>query len=249
MATRASRAAEQTTATAPTPSTSVPSLARGASGPSLGSVPLLLRPGRGPWTWCLSAARLGCRNGRIVPMVVPAYWTPGLSANVKGDGGQGYIGQLKRQGYVEIPHDFLPAVAFGEDRAGSPDSTYLNKWQGVDLEGRKVVKWADAWWRPLQLGHVVESETDAAGRDDFLIQALIEIANGGKPLGTAQIRIATQPVIRRIEQEANRASERSRLLIQKLAGHLPVEHYTDSVRQILRRQDIEVPEPPAKSTK
>jgi hypothetical protein len=47
-------------------------------------------------------------------------------------------------------------------------------------------------------------------------------------------------VISRIESEANRATERSRLLIQQLAGHLPREHYTDSVRQILRRQDVEI---------
>ena len=240
MATRAQQLPADNSAGATLTNPSVPSLARGSSGPSLGSVPLLLRPGRGPWTMCISAAKLGCRDGRIVPLVVPAWHTPGISANIAGDGGQGYIAQLTRAGFAPIPHTFLPAVAFGASRAGAEHSTYLERLEGHDIEGRGCVQWVDAWTRPLQLGHIVEMDRDATGKDDFLVAAWTELCNGGKSPSKLQQRIATQPVISRIESEANRATERSRLLIQQLAGHLPREHYTDSVRQILRRQDVEI---------
>jgi len=241
MATRANKPTKSDPA-APAGSSplSVPSLARGPSGPSLGSAPLLLRPGRGPWTWCISAAKLGCRNGQIVPLPVMAWHAPGISANVRGDGGQGFVNQLSRQGYVPIPHDFLPAVAFGQNRAGSPDSTYLDRHMGISMDGRQVTRWVDAWRRPSRIGHRVEWMHDEEGRDAFLVAALIALANGGEPLREVQIRIATQPLIRRIESEANRATERSRLIIRQLASHLPPEHIPASVHAILRRHDIEI---------
>ena len=171
---------------------------------------------------------------------------PGLSANIEGDGGHGHVSDLIRQGYVAMPHGFLPAVAFGLSRAGSQHSTYLDMHSGHDLAGNPVVKWTDAWTRPLRLGHIVEWEQDEEGRDAFLIAAWVKLCNADQPLSKLQVRIATRPLISRIESEANQSSERSRLLISQLAAQLPAEHYTESVRQILRRQDVEVPAAPSK---
>lgn len=225
------------------PSTSVPAFARGSSGPSLGSAPLRLRGGRGPWTWMVSAAKLGCRNGQIVPLPVPAWHAPGISANIKGDRGAGFIGQLGKLGYIEIPHNFAPdAACFDSDRAGAEHSTYLQRWVGVDIEGRPAVRWSDAWERPMQLGHIVQWERDEVGRDAFLVRALMEVVNRGQPLSDAQVKLATQPLISRIHAEANRATERSRLIIMQCARHLPTEHIPTSVHQILKRQEIDLPD-------
>ena len=242
MATRASTPLQPEHSAPASHTSPAPALARGSQGPSLGSVPMLLDPGRGPWTWMLSAARLGCRRGRIVPLTINAWHAPGISANIAGDGGSGYVGQLVRQGYVPIPHDYLPCVAWGESRAGAPDSVYLDKHIGHDIEGRGCERWTDAWIRPLQLGHVVQWESDAEGRDAFLIAAWTHLCNGGKPPAPVQVRLAVQPVLSRIESEAAYMTEAARILIRQLAENLPVEHYTDTVRDILRRRDLPIPE-------
>ena len=213
MATRANQSTQGPAAEAG-PTSSVPAFARGSSGPSLGSVPLRLRGGRGPWTWMISQAKLGCRNGQIVPLAIPAWHAPGISANIRGDRGAGFSNQLQKQGYVEVSHGFAPdSPCFDGDRNNAEHSTYLAKWSGLDI----------------------------VGRDAFLVRALMEVANGGQPLTAAQIRLATAPIINRIHSEANRATERSRLLIMQCARHLPTEHIPDSVRQILQRQQIEMP--------
>ena len=241
MATRANQSTQGPAAEAG-PTSFVPAFARGSSGPSLGSVPLRLRGGRGPWTWMISQAKLGCRNGQIVPLAIPAWHAPGISANIRGDRGAGFSNQLQKQGYVEVSHGFAPdSPCFDGDRNNAEHSTYLAKWSGLDIEGRPATKWTDAWERPVQLGHIVQWERDEVGRDAFLVRALMEVANGGQPLTAAQIRLATAPIINRIHSEANRATERSRLLIMQCARHLPTEHIPDSVRQILQRQEIEMP--------
>ena len=183
----------------------------------------------------ISAARLGCRHGRIVPLVVPAWHTPGISANVRGDRGAGYVSVLRRQGYVEIPHDRLPCTAWGESRAGGGRSSYLDRYEGVDRGGRGAVRWVDAWTRPRQIGHLVSWEQDAAGRDAFLIAALMDLANRGDPLHPVQIELAVRPVALRIENAANRDTPRSRRLIEQMYRHIPPEHVPDSVRTTIRR--------------
>lgn len=245
MATRANQPSSLPAASAP-PATrsSAPSLARGASGPSLGSTPLLLRPGRGPWTWCISPARLGCRNGQIVPLPVPAYHAAGLSANVRGDNGAGYVGQLTRQGYKAVPHDRLPCVAFDASREGAPDSTYLHRWEGRDIGGGTVERWSDAWSRPIQFGHQVIWEQDAAGRDAFLVQCLIDLCNDGQPLSAIQIRMATEPLIDRIRAEAGNEAPAARKVVRQLAQHLPRANYTPEVVDILNRMGITIDETP-----
>ena len=216
-----------------------PALSQPAGGPSLGATPLRLREGRGPYTWMISAARLGCRHGRIVPMVVPAWHAPGIGANVRGDHGAGYIGQLRRQGYVEIPHDRLPCVAFGASRAGAKHSTYLERYEGVGADGRPVTQWVDAWQRPQQIGHLVVWETDDEGRDEFLAAALRDLACGGRDLTSAQVQLAIRPILARIRAEADRDTARSRRLIATMAGHLPAEHTPPDIRRLLERLEIE----------
>jgi len=241
MATRANQSKQGPSSTDAPSSSSVPAFARGASGPSLGSVPLRLRGGRGPWTWMISQAKLGCRNGQIVPLVIPAWHAPGISGNIRGDRGSGFVGQLKSQGYAEIPHGFAAdSACFDADRTTAEHSTYLAMWSGIDIDGRPATRWTDAWERPVQLGHIVQWERDEVGRDAFLVRALAEIANRGAALSAAQIRLATKPLIDRIHSEANRASERSRLLIMQCARHLPAAHIPASVRQILTRQEIDL---------
>lgn len=245
MPTRARKTTSKTAQGASKPSAppafSAPSLARGSAGPSLGSVPLRLEPGRGPWTWCISAARLGCRNGRIVPLAVKAFHAPGISANIRGDNGSGYVQQLIRMGYVPIPHDRLPCVAFGEDRSTAPDSTYLHRWQGVSLHGYEVDHWRDAWHRPQRLGNQVIWQEDAEGRDLFLSEALRDLCNGGDELSDVQITLATRPILQRIRSEATMDGPGARKLVRQMATHLPREHHTDDVRDILARMEITLP--------
>jgi len=221
-------------------SLSRPRLAQSAAGPSLGSTPMRLRESRGPWTWMISAARLGCRNGVIVPRAVPAWHAPGVSANVRGDNGAGYVGDLKRQHYVEIPHDRLPCVAFGESRAGAAHSVYLERHEGVSIGGARVFRWTSAWTRYARLGHMTYPEYDHAGQDLFLHQALLDLCTPDGKLSPVQITLATRPLIKRIEAEASREGPHARALIAQMAAQLPAEHVPDSVHAILRRLEIEL---------
>jgi len=242
VATRAStdtKAAAQASA-----SLSRPRLAQSAAGPSLGSSPMRLRESRGPWTWMISAARLCCRNGRIVPKAVPAWHAPGIAGNVRGDHGAGYVGQLTRQGYVEIPHDRLPCVAFGESRAGAAHSVYLERHEGVDITGRKVSQWTSAWTRYVRLGHMVRPEHDHEGKDRFLEQAMLDLVCRDGKLAPVQIEMAIEPLVARIGRESNNDTPRARRMIAQMVAQLPPEHTPDSVRAIMRRLEIEQPTRP-----
>jgi hypothetical protein len=239
MATRA----KSPPAAAPAQSTPpTPLLAGGSLGPSLGSRPLVLRPGRGAFTWMVNPAKLGCYHGTIVPLCAIAWHAAGLSANVRGDNGQGYRMQLEREGYKSIPHNYAhDAVAFGSDRSNVTHSTYLNRWEGIDIQGRPAVRWTHAWTRPQQLGHRVEWLKDDPGRVAFLHRALIEIANDGQDLSDLQIRIATESLIRRIEAESINESGHARKVIRECAIHLPREYHTEHVTSILARLNITLP--------
>lgn len=221
-----------------------PRLAQTAAGPSLGSAPMRLRESRGPWTWMISAARLVCRNGRILPKAVPAWHAPGIAGNVRGDGGSGYVGQLVRQGYVQIPHDRLPCVAFGQSRENARHSVYLERHEGVDLDGRPAVQWTTAWTRYARLGHMSIPEHDHEGKDRFLEQAMLDLVCKDGKLSEVQIGMAIRPVVDRIHAEASNDTPRARRLIADMAAHLPREHTPDSVRAILQRLEIELPDPP-----
>lgn len=219
---------------------SVPALARANTGPSLGSTPLRLEPGRGLWTWAINPAKLGCRDGRIVPLQVPVLHAGGFSANIEGDQGAGWLAQLRREGWVEIPHDFAPdAKAFDQPRTNAALSVYIEEYRGVAITGVSVTRYVDAWKRPLQIGMHTEWEEDTAGRDAYLARALVEIANKGQALNEAQIRLATRPYIRQIEALASRDDARAVRHISQIAGHLPVQYHTEGVREILKRHGIE----------
>lgn len=244
MATRASsKSTEAPTEASPAASTTshVPAFARATlSGPSLGSAPLRLAGGRGPFTIMVTPAKLGCRFGRIVPLHVCAMHDPGIGSNVKGDNGAGFIHDLTTQGYVAIPHNFVPCVAFGESRVGSEPSYYLRKHEGYDGEGRSVEMFTDAWMRPRQLGHLTTWENDREGRDTFLIEALRRLVMGGRDLEPIQVEIATMPLIRRILDEARMDTAHARQMIREMVVHLPPEHMPDSIKDIAKRLEIEL---------
>ena len=223
---------------------SVPSLAGGLSGPSLGSRPLVLRPGRGPFTWMVSPAKLGCHHGKIVPLMATAWHAPGLSGNRRGDLGRGYQSQLEMEGYVAIPHNWgADSLAFGVPRTGAADSTYLQRWNGVTIYGSPAVQWTHAWKQPQQLGHRVDWVSDDAGRIAFMQRALIELANEGRELSDLQIRIAVEPLQRRIVSESIHDSGHARMVVRQCAVHLPREHHTHEITAILNRMDIVLPDP------
>ena len=240
MATRAQSAPQP----AASPAASVPSLAGGLSGPSLGSRPLVLRPGRGPFTWMVSPAKLGCHHGQIVPLLATAWHAPGLSGNRRGDLGRGYQSQLEMEGYIPIPHNWgADSLAFGVSRTGAADSTYLQRWSGVTIYGAPAVQWTHAWKQPQQLGHRVDWITDDAGRIAFMRRALIELANDGRELSDLQIRIAVEPLQRRIVSESIHDSGHARKVVRQCALHLPREHHTHEITAILKRLDIVLPDP------
>jgi hypothetical protein len=223
---------------------SVPSLAGGLSGPSLGSRPLVLRPGRGPFTWMVSPAKLGCHHGKIVPLMATAWHAPGLSGNRRGDLGRGYQSQLEMEGYVAIPHNWgADSLAVGVPRTGAADSTYLQRWNGVTIYGAPAVQWTHAWKQPQQLGHRVDWVSDDAGRIAFMQRALIELANEGRELSDLQIRIAVEPLQRRIVSESIHDSGHARMVVRQCAVHLPREHHTHEITAILNRMDIVLPDP------
>ena len=48
------------------------------AGPSLSGTALRLPKGQGPWTYVINAACLGCRNGRIIPLLGKAWHEAGF---------------------------------------------------------------------------------------------------------------------------------------------------------------------------
>lgn len=193
---------------------------------SFDDAPLRLPGPRGPWTWCLSPAKLCCRHGRILPVAASAWFDDGFSTNQAGGRGNGLIGDLARHGFTTpIPHR-RPAIAFGQSTVPSP-STYLRKWTGMDgsRSGESVlytcVRYTDAWTRYESLGHLTQKEEDRDGRDDWLEGCLELIAPGG--LSDFQIRLATEPVIRKCLSLLDRGREdaRGRRVLHQTVLHLP----------------------------
>lgn len=169
----------------------------------------------------ISPAKLGCRNGRIVPMPAKAWHEPGLNGNApRASQGEGYIMTLRRQGYQEISHD-TPAVAFGADRVNVADSTYLDRYTGQDGQGRSVVYWADAWERPQALGHIIYWERDQEGRDQWLEAQLLRLSGGA--LSEVQIRLATEPLIASIRSIWRTHGAKAAQRVKEQLGHLPAD--------------------------
>lgn len=206
----------------------------GGTGPSLAGPALAGRqalaqqelrlPGqRDAWTYCVSPTKLQCVSGRILPELAKAWHTPGINGNPAGTNrGAGFISNLVAIGFQPVPHD-LDCVAFGESRAGSPVSTYLDRHVGIDGDRRRVVYYSDAWTRPKRIGHLVRWERDHAGWLDFLDQCLALVCPTGE-LEPLQIELAMEPVIRRIRTAQDREDSRGRRMVDALLAQVPHEH-------------------------
>jgi hypothetical protein len=211
-----------------------PSLARSsAAGPSLAAGALRLPGFRGPWTYMISPAKLGVRLGRIVPLPAKAWHEPGLNGNapVAGNGGEGFIMTLRRQGFVELSHD-IPAIAFGQERlpGNVADSTYLQRYTGVDPQGRSTVYWCDAWERPEPFGHLIAWKRDQEGRDAWLHQQLLRVSGG--ELSELQIRLATEPLIASIRSIYRAHGEKAAHRLREQLKHLPAAHVPPDLKAI-----------------
>jgi hypothetical protein len=74
-------------------------------------------------------------------------------------------------------------------------------------------------------------------------RALIELANDGRELSDLQIRIAVEPLQRRIVSESIHDSGHARKVVRQCATHLPREHHTHEITAILDRMGIVLPDP------
>ena len=181
------------------------------------------------WTWMIDPGRLGCRNGRIVPLPIKAPWQPGLLSNNRApDQGAGAVAEFSRPAYgmVPIPHD-RPATAWGKPREpseGDALSTYVVPMDAVS-GGRNVIHHVDAWTRPTLVGSHIEWKHDRDGRDAFLAQALLDLGtNGTGKLSEAQIHLATAPAIHKLDQLSMQDSRNAAREYVRQAAHIPPEH-------------------------
>lgn len=206
------------------------------TGSAFSSRPLQIRRPRGAFTLMVNPAKLGCRDGRIVPLPVKVWHEPGWCGNgAHNDQASGAILQLERQGFSRIDHG-TPVVAFGESRTTPQPSTYLNRFEGVSPKGRAVVHYADAWERPRQMGHLTTWEQDSEGRDLWLVEQLAAIS---PELAPVQIELATTPLIERARQLIGKPN--TERLIASYVGHLPVEHTPSDLASYRPEMDATTP--------
>ncbi len=240
MPTRTQKASKKTETPTPAAGGSVFAFAAGQTGSQLAPGELVVPRPSDPFTYMINPGALQCRNGRIVPKVAHAMWTPGLCGNGKAMGrGEGMRLQLQGLGYTEIPHDF-PAVAFGAQRVPGPGvvSSYIDEHQArtsLGRGGRLVKHYTDCWTRPERLGHLVDWVRDDEGRDAFLAEALIQLGNKGRPLTETQIKIATTPILRKLGQLLSTDTAHSRRIFLQTVAHLPDEYMTHEFREAHRR--------------
>jgi hypothetical protein len=205
------------------PSLAGPALARGNT---MSRTALRLPKHRDAWTFCVSPTKLQCIDGEILPELSKAWHTPGMNGNGAGRGqGQGFVSNLMGEGFVPVPHD-IDCEAFGESRAGAPLSAYLDRHQGVS-RGRSVVYHSDAWERPYQLGNATDWKRDHEGWKAFLRKCLAIVSPDG--LVDLQVRIAVDPLVRRIRAAQDRDDARGRRMLVKMFSNLPAEHCPDDL--------------------
>jgi hypothetical protein len=201
-----------------------------AAGTSFSRQDLRLPGQRDAWTYCVSPTRLFCLDGLILPELAKAWHTPGIQGNPPGTNrGQGFVGNMIANGYQPVPHD-MACEAFGQSRAGSPVSTYLDRYEGVS-GGRGVVYYSDAWHRPRQLGHLTSWEHDRDGWKAFLARCLDIVSPNG--LVDLQVQLAVAPVLRRIRAAQDRDDARGRRMLLQLLSHLPAEHVPSDLADLV----------------
>lgn len=203
---------------------------------------LTLKAPRGGWTWMASPMVLHCEWGHIVPDLAKAQHVPGLNGNGREqtDGG-GMLIELSNDGFQKIEHTF-PCIAFGEARPPSvfPEharkdfvSTYIDIYDETDPTG-KVLKtyYAETWDRPRVLGGQTIWSHDHAGRFDFLLRVMDQIAPNG--LIDAQRDVATRGLLQRIEAARRRDDTGGKMALLKALQHMPAELAPPHVKHLLK---------------
>lgn len=206
----------------------------GPSAVSFAGATMLLPGPRDAWTWCVSPTALQCDHGAIVPRLAKAWHTPGLGGNGRELGrGEGFVAALRdRFGYLPVPHD-IECVAYGETRTVAAPSTYLDRYDGVDVKGRPCVYYTDAWHRPRRLGATTVWDWDADGWRDFLGRCLRLVTPG--ELDPVQVQIATEPLIRSIRRLLDRKDERAASTMELYLAHLPPDLAPPDLRKRIKR--------------
>mgnify|MGYP005628364163 FL=1 len=165
-----------------------------------------------------SPAVLTCRDGHYVPVLKKAYHKQGLNGNGKDIGrGEGWIMELRRRGFVEIPHDFS-TTCFGQSRPPAQDSSYLT----CHRNARGQECWTDAWEDIRQVGHRVVRDRDDEGRLQFLIDVMAFICPSG--LEDWQKEDATKPRRNAINHQLRKQDGGDARLVAAHYAHLPPEH-------------------------
>ena len=196
---------------------------------------LKVKSGREAWTYTAHPGRLICMFGEVVPRLSKAFWTPGSNGNAKGAGnnGVGWVTKAVSQGGVVIPHRVdawrKPPVAFRKKR-DQPPSVYWTRYDAFIGES-PVVYHQDAWHRPDGFGDLSSWEHDAAGWLAFLVQIREEFL-APKGLGTRQIAVACDPIVREIRKVSDMEGRKHQRRLRQLLAHLPEKHAPRDVLEI-----------------
>lgn len=194
-----------------------------------------------------SPAVLTCRDGHYVPIMKKAYHKQGGNGNGKDIGrGEGWIMELRRRGFVEIPHDFA-TTCFGQSRPPAQDSSYLT----CHRNDRGQECWTDAWEDIRQVGHRVVRDRDDEGRLKFLIDVLAFICPNG--LEDWQKEDATKPRLNAIDHQLRKQDGGDARLVASHYAHLPAEYRPGSTVEapapVASRPSLAAPKKPARKRK
>lgn len=174
-----------------------------------------------PWTWMVSADRLTCRRGRIVPDLIKHQWTAGglnpPTTWAHGNRAQGSVAaSMASSMAIEVPRRMPGVTAFGQSRDGA-DYCYMDLYRNGGM-----VYACEAWERPRRLGSRVIWDRDEEGFLAFLERLLPLIAPDG--LEPIQIEIATAPIIRQARLALIKDGPSVERHVRQVVAQLPREH-------------------------
>lgn len=203
------------------PALAQPALARGDD--------LTLTRSSEAWTYWGNPMVLQCMQGKIVPQLAKALFTPGLNGNGKHRSrGEGWGRSMAEQGYVAIPHD-IECVAFGKPRRGEL-SNYFER-----IEATGHVLHVEAWRRPRVIGRqtlwTAAGCFDEAGWIDFHVRCMAIVSPG--ELDEAQIEQAMAPLLREIKEARSRSDDRAKLRLAKLLSNVPLAYAPRDIKSMV----------------
>ena len=191
-------------------------------------LPLVARPTPLPWTYLVSEAVLFCADGKILPRLGKASWSPGLGANAPTapmrHQGAGLVTQLQTHGWRPVGLD-VPAIAWGVDRRTvSRDATYLVRHRVIRASDRaEVDHWTDAWTQIASIGGMSRERRDHAGWLSWCESLIPMIGLENGRLSELQIELACDPYLRQIRSlmATPGAPSAARSRVAELLYHLP----------------------------